>query len=426
MKKTFLFIFLLIIAFFLLDRLEKDKKTDKNTKLVKGRWHVLRKDVEKKTLHEKEYEKLIGLGYLEGYKQATAFQGVTTYKKGLAYEGLNFFVSGHAPQAILMDMNGNIMHTWQCDPAFKIWHDAPQNDPGSHYWRRAYLFKNGDILAIYEGIGMIKLDKNSQIIWKYRSAHAPHHDMEVLDNGTIYVLTRGWKKIPHISTKDILEEYITILNADGKLIKEYSLIDIIEHSQYARMLKNDASVKIGGFYGHILHSNTIEVFNGSLEHFSPLFKKGNVLISFLINHTICIIDLNIEQVVWALGNGLWRHQHQPTLLDNGHMLIFDNKDTDNGSAIKEFDPFTQKIFWIYKGTSQHPFYSETCGSIQKLQNNNILITETDNGRAFEITQEGIIVWEYINPYRSGKNKELIASLFEMIRFNYEEIHLGEG
>jgi hypothetical protein len=37
------------------------------------------------------------------------------------------------------------------------------------------------------------------------------------------------------------------------------------------------------------------------------------------------------------------------------------------------------------------------------------------GRAFEVTGEDEIVWEFINPDLSGENDELIATLLEMTR-----------
>jgi hypothetical protein len=389
-----------------------------NLESIKGVWHEHRQG-QRKVEEEETYQKLIGLGYLAGYKTASGAGGVTVYKKDAAYNGLNFFVSGHAPEAILVDMEGTVLHTWRYKNAREIWKKTPANDPGAFYWRRGYLYRNGDILAIYEGIGLIKLDKNSNLLWSYAASRAPHHDMEVLDDGTIYVLTREKKKIPRISSADILAEYITLLDPEGRLLQEYSLIDFIENSPYARLLDSDF-IKSGGFFGHILHSNTLEVFDGSLVHLSPLFKKGNLLISILVTNTICIVDVERRQVVWALGSGMWKHQHQPTLLKNGNMLIFDNQDSNNASAVKEFNPFSQQIVWMYKGNTAHPFFSKTCGSNQRLANGNTLISETDNGRAFEVTPDKTIVWEYINPFRGGEKKELIASLFEMIRLDREE------
>jgi hypothetical protein len=38
------------------------------------------------------------------------------------------------------------------------------------------------------------------------------------------------------------------------------------------------------------------------------------------------------------------------------------------------------------------------GSAQRLPNGNTLITESAFGRVFEVTKEGEIVWDYVNPY----------------------------
>ncbi len=63
----------------------------------------------------------------------------------------------------------------------------------------------------------------------------------------------------------------------------------------------------------------------------------------------------------------------------------------------------------------HRFFSELCGTCQRLPNGNTLITESTRGRAFEVTPDKEIVWEFFNPHRAGENDELIATLFELIR-----------
>jgi len=57
----------------------------------------------------------------------------------------------------------------------------------------------------------------------------------------------------------------------------------------------------------------------------------------------------------------------------------------------------------------------TCGAADRLPNGNTLITESDGGRAFEVTQQAEVVWEFYNPHRAGDNREFIATLFEVIR-----------
>jgi hypothetical protein len=37
------------------------------------------------------------------------------------------------------------------------------------------------------------------------------------------------------------------------------------------------------------------------------------------------------------------------------------------------------------------------------------------GRAFEVTPEKEIVWEFYNTHRAGEHNELIATLFDVVR-----------
>ena len=128
---------------------------------------------------------------------------------------------------------------------------------------------------------------------------------------------------------------------------------------------------------------------------------------------IAIVDPGLEKVVWALS-GMWTAQHQSTLLDNGHILLFDNLGHQGRSQVVEIDPFTQEVAWTYADGPGRGLYSETCGSCQRLANGNTLITESENGRALEVSPDGRIVWEYRNPRRTGKDNEFIAAIMEMV------------
>ena len=180
----------------------------------KGRWRLARNS-DQMVMDDEALSKLIALGYLQGYNPAPELKNVTVHNKEHVYNGLNFYVSGHAPEALLIDMEGNVLHRWYYKNAEDIWSDTQREINGSH-WRRAHLCSNRDVLAIYEGIGLVKLDSGSQLIWSYSGEKKPHHDLEVLEEGNIYILTREHKLIPEISNKPILEDFITILSPGGK------------------------------------------------------------------------------------------------------------------------------------------------------------------------------------------------------------------
>ena len=97
------------------------------------------------------------------------------------------------------------------------------------------------------------------------------------------------------------------------------------------------------------------------------------------------------------------------------MLLFDNYVLMEQSSVWEFNPVTEEVYWHYRGNRRHPFYSEVCGTTQRLPNGNTLITESDNGRVFEVTRDKEIVWEFYNPHRAGENREYIAMVPELVR-----------
>jgi hypothetical protein len=76
---------------------------------------------------------------------------------------------------------------------------------------------------------------------------------------------------------------------------------------------------------------------------------------------------------------------------------------------------TGQEHWRYEGRESEPFFSSACGLAQRLPGGNTLITESDYGRAFEVTPEGEMVWEYYSPFSAGENDEFIATMMEMWR-----------
>ncbi len=382
-----------------------------------GRWRKAR-------TVEEQIEMLEGIGYSSGSAPAPVERGVTVHKSA-AGTGYNLVVSGHGPEAILVDMKGKELHRWS-GPFSEVLPDF-KRQVGSRkrfrdFWRRAHVFPNGDLLAIFEGHALIKLDRDSNVLWTYTGL--AHHDLEVQEDGRIYVLTRKGKLIPRINPDaPVLEDFVVVLNEQGKRQQKVSILECFENSEFAHIMERVEA------RGDFFHTNTIEVLDGSLADRDPAFARGNVLVSILWLDTIAILDLQKKRVVWALSEG-WKEQHQPTMLESGAMMLFDNLGGDEEfgrTRIIEFDPVEYKTTWTYEGDETNYFHSDRCGSSQRLSNGNTLITETDNGRAFEVTPDKAMVWEYLNPNRSGDDESLIASLFEVVRLPSDfPVHWARG
>ena len=61
------------------------------------------------------------------------------------------------------------------------------------------------------------------------------------------------------------------------------------------------------------------------------------------------------------------------------------------------DPRTDEIVWEYRSPDPPTFYSKTRGSNQRLANGNTQIADSDSGRVLEVTPDGDVVWEFLNP-----------------------------
>ena len=376
-----------------------------------GQWSPLRDFVPRQVLsidQKARIDQLESLGYSGGTRLTTGYSGVTAIDDRLASRGLRFFTSGHAPRAVLMDRDGSIVHAWTY-----AYEDVYESLPGAFLppstatacWRRTRLLPNGDLLAIYEGHALIRLDSDSRLQWSY-AGHC-HHDLDLDASGNIYVLTREACVLPRLHPEDpVLLDAVTLLDADGRFQRRIPLLEAFENSPFADLLP-DPPVS-----GDIFHTNTLELLDGSLADRVPAFREGNLLISIRELDVIAVLDPRTETIVWAT-TGDWSRQHEPTILGNGNMLLFDNLGQTGRSRVMEFDPVTLDVVWLYANTPETPLYSETCGAARRLANGHTLIVESDNGRALEVTHGGHVVWEYYNPYRAGEQRELIAAILDM-------------
>jgi hypothetical protein len=348
------------------------------------------------------------VGYLQGYEPAPAARGVTTLVKDRVQPGLNLYVSGHGPEAMLIDMEGRPRHRWR-RPIRDVWPDVDDKDPSAACWRRAHPYPTGELLAIFDGIGLIKLDRDSRLLWSFRGGC--HHDLFVHSSGRIYVLARRSRTIPAVAeARPTLEDTIEVLEPDGRRLRTLSLYEAFAKSPYAPLLDR---VSRGG---DIFHTNTLVILDGTEAPGSPIFVAGRALVSMRNIDTVAVVDLAEGVVTWALS-GLWRRQHEPSLVSGGRLLLFDNAGRGGSSQVLELDPLSHRLAWRYPSDPERhlDIASAVAGTTSRLGNGNTLIVESTAGRALEVTREGELVWEFWSPHRAGEKGELIAMLMDVVR-----------
>jgi hypothetical protein len=341
-------------------------------------------------------------------------------------DGFTLLMYGTGSRAMLVNMRGEAVHQWHV-PFSTVWPDPPHlrgpiQDTGV-YFNDGYVYPNGDLLVVIEGpidlrnssngYGLAKLDKDSHVLWKY--PEKCHHDLDVGEDGTIYVLTNEIvqkvpKRLERIPTPCMVDQ-LHMLSPDGKVLKRIALLEALNNSPYLPLLglfekpgsfgDRTSPGHLGGtrtsLFGNdvrnrdVLHTNAVKVLSAKLVPKFPLFKPGQLLLSLRNIDTIAVLDPNTEKVVWA-ARGPWQAQHDSSWLDNGHMLLFDNLGSPRSSRVLEYDPVTQAFHWSYPGENGQPFFSRIRGMCQRLSNGNTMIVNSDGGEVFEVTSDGEVVW----------------------------------
>jgi hypothetical protein len=103
-----------------------------------------------------------------------------------------------------------------------------------------------------------------------------------------------------------------------------------------------------------------------------------------------MIDKESKEITATFtAGGTLNHQHDATFLDNGNILVFNNNNSDNESAVLEINS-SDEIVWEYS----NGFYSEYISGAQRLESGNTLICVGGSSQFFEVTTDGEVVWEY--------------------------------
>ena len=314
--------------------------------------------------------------------------GVVVHDVNRASAGLNLYVSLARTSAVLMDMNGTVVHRWSRD--------------SGREWGHVELLPNRELLVLNEDPRkLMRLDWESSLIWE--THEQVHHDLDISADGDIYVLTASNERLDlGDGPLPIRDHAIVIIGPDGNVKRRVPFSQLLRDKLDPEALREfvASGEKVGkryrlmGEFVDVFHTNTLAIIPRT---FSDTFRKGFVLVSARNLNLIGVIDLERETLVWSWGKGELDWPHQPPLLASGNLLIFDNGFHRGYSRVIEIDPSSGSIVWEFKGNPPKSFRSRTMGGVQGLPNGNVLVTESLKGHAFEITRDGTVVWEFFNP-----------------------------
>ena len=338
----------------------------------------------------------------------------------------------------LIDLQGEVVHTWNMP--------YPPGLSGC-LTERGTLFYNGrtseqSFLSRFpfKGGVVLEADWNGKVLWEVRHPDHHHHGI-LLRNGNVLLHCMG----------EVPEEI-------ARRVKGGMAEGNMQSGQYASRPVSEADKMYSDYLAEVTPAgHTVwewrtweyldPVADGIAEVQAPrtLWAQGNsvyelpdgdILASYRPTSTVIRISRKTGKITWKLGPPTVAGQHAPTLLENGNVLIFDNgphrlDDSVPYSRVIEINPAANEIVWKYQDKPAWNFFSPRMGYPQRLPNGNTLITESSFGRFFEVTKEGEIVWEYVNPFFGkpffgGAPMSESNQVFRAIRYSEEEIARVRG
>ena len=356
---------------------------------------------------------------VEQVKAKRARIGVRAYDHERAFPGLTLF----APQSgggkvYLVDLDGNVVHTWQMPY-------APGNygyltDRGTYFYNGKIIEQSDRFISqqAWKGGVVLEADWNGRVLWEVRHPDH-HHDGIRLRNGNVMLICLA--QLPQQLVAKVkggragtehngamYADYLVEMTVDGKVVWEWRASDHLDP-------ETDCITAVQDPREAWTHAN------GLAE-----MPNGNIVLSFRHISTVIIIDRKTGKVIWKLGAPPLSGQHAPTPLANGNLLLFDNgphrlDHTMTFSRVIEVDLATKQIVWKYQEKREYEFYSPRISNAQRLPNGNTLVCEGDYGRFFEVTREGELVWEYVNPYFGQGPNGLNNRVFRAYRYSEEVI-----
>jgi hypothetical protein len=355
-------------------------------------------------------------------------------------------------RAVLRDETGAKLHEWSAD-----------EEPGTANkgilnagWHVTALDAQGDLLVVRFHQLLMKLDRRSQVKWKLQQG--AHHDLELTKDGRILTLLDDVGRLPNVAFPVFLERVAHVSSA-GAIEQQWSVIDILMSEPKLRALVERAIAERAKLFAElpddlaqwktvgqvsgwaqelqqrgceptktallacmtklpphdarrlmwsiserinvadVLHVNDIAVAPAANP---PFWQAGDFMVSVRNLNTLVVFDPKTRRVRWHWGADVVEHQHHPALLAGGTILLFDNGIQRKRSRIIEYDPKSDKIVWSYEPADAKRLFTGFGGSVQKLPDGNVLVTESQRARMLEINKAGDIVWEYVHP-NDGKN-----------------------
>ena len=296
-----------------------------------------------------------------------------------------------------------------------------------------------------------------ELDWANDETHH-HHDFAWMPNGHVLVLAWEFKSAsdaadvgrtsPQVMWPESIFEIEPTLPVGGNVVWEWHAWDhLVQEVDQAlpnygspadypnRLDVNYANVGGGGpgsgNSGDWMHANAVN-YNPTLDQIAISSRRFNEI--WIVDH-----GTSTEEAAGPAGDLLYRYgnaeaygrgdaedrvlfgQHDVQWIPEGHpqagqLMVYNNGNDRPGCQCSTIDVWSPPLMadgtydiptqeamgpagfgWTYPAVPNAEFYSPNISGVQPLPNGNHLICEGAYGHLFEVTLEGELVWDYVNP-----------------------------
>jgi outer membrane protein assembly factor BamB len=328
--------------------------------------------------------------------------GLTYHRPQRSTKGYTLVTPGGGDSTLLLDMAGRIVHRWvytDLRPSYarllssghllvrgtdrSIQPQPPRKpkDPPPPLQQRVRAL-GGNCTQLRE------VDWDGKTVWEHVDEFM-HHDFVRLPNGN--TLYPAWVELPAELAKQVRGGQ----RRRGEKLPPMLGDDLVEVGDDGQELRRIHTWKLldprRDPIGPIEHRWEWTHLNGI-----DVNEAGDIGFSCRNNSRLGIIDAKSGELRWKYGDPDTHWQHHPSWVDGGNVQVFDNGRM--GSRVIEVDPATDKVVWSYASQPAQQFYSGHISGAHRLPTGAVLVCEGASGRLFEVTRDGEVVWEWINPF----------------------------
>ncbi len=305
-----------------------------------------------------------------------------------------------------------------------------------------------------------EMTPSGEVIWEFQYSNEKvmaHHDFELMPNGNLLII--AWELIdletaiengkdPEALTNftDMKVDKIVELKPEGsdsaEIVWEWRIMDhLVQDFDELKLNYGVISEEINKYdFNHVqtsmadlTHVNAVDFNESTNEVLLSVNSISEVWIIDYDNPELGIksrygnpetYDAEKERIFTAsIHDAEWIQNGKP---GEGNMLIFDNGGGNAGrfSSVREFklnnDNSLEEV-WTYS-TGDESFYSARLSGAERLSNGNTMICEGDQGRIFEVSPKGEVVWELLN----DKFDEKYMGTSEIFTFRGVDIEFKHG